>query len=990
MSQVRQLKKVKQYRTLKIVLYCLSLPLFLVAVFFAAVKFIGNDPFTGTTDFSSQLGFFYNIEILFTSPALFGVYLAFGVWMFITIVHAILAKVVKSRRTRALSVVALCLVVMLGGMFVMDGVLSAKISDISQNAPSGVTVADYQTQLSYYRTISSKKGQGLADALNEQTELIQKVYNVEMEGGNRSGVAGNISNKPVRYNNIIDDDGNVGVDISYVRDEKTGFPKLACDNSDGKNMMTGDGKKENDGAEVCLAPNANGELIINGKKYSHYFYIYRVTSTNEELFVWYAKDLMPTDWQWNVNSDPAKTGSAYHFIDGVYGKGVYNDNGMLADGYIFSVENVVEILEDYYLAKNAIENGDEYGTAQQYADIYAQMYMKATRAREDYYNGLIPDADGKMVDPWMTALYHQEAANEERFSLTRDELKDLLARVGELLGDNSLFDYLLINIDAILGGEDGGLGLDKIITGFLNQTLGSLFKQLNEGMSLTTLLGMFITDNLEGTMNTVIDYVKTIADRADEDIKDIYITAAYKATDAFGREQDHLYIALFTDDGNGGMGTNPEKDILIEIDLDYNLVDPITGSYTFDFDAVSEFLNVGLNNLLEKLNIDISSGIINTVLGLFLKDMDFNGVSYKGLNISGIGIPLINNTTGMIDLDINGILVNLLKGFYSYQSPTIKPVWEFYESEIEFDQIRYDMNGKAIDGYKWAAAKHFANLERAEYMATVHGAMIGSTLLGDTLGTGQYPASFGFTDLQSVQQYKTNMSYQPVFFPLYSFRDMLALFTGVVILFYFLSFLAAQKEEDYATGKSVALTRKEKKQLLLEESMRSDDVALDEKANLAEESGTIEEQPVSEQSAEEEINAVSDNTDESSLGESVAENEAENETAQTEETLVEDELNIAEENDFANAQNVEQSSEEAQTQNEYLSEVTAEFQEEAPLETEQLTLETEELTVENEESNEMSEHLEATEGDAEVANDIAETTEDTALPVEEEFDKEVR
>ncbi|MDE6060663.1 MAG: hypothetical protein K2G31_04265, partial [Clostridia bacterium] len=611
MSQDRQLKKVKQYRTLKIVLYCLGFPLFIAAVFFAAIRFIGNDPFTGTTDFASQLGFFYDIEIFFTSPAMFGVYLALGVWLLITIIHAILAKVVKSRRTRALSVVALCLVVMLGGMFVMDGVLSAKISEISDSAPSGVTVSDYKTQLSYYRTISSKKGQGLADALNEKTELIEKVYHVEMEGGNRGGVAGNICNKPVKYSNIIDDDGNTGIDISYVRDEKTGFPKLACDPADGKNMITGDGNKDNDDAEVCLAPNANGELIINGKKYSHYFYIYRVTSTNEKLFVWYTKDLMPTAWQWNVNSDPAKTGSAYNFIDGVYGKGLYNDNGLLADGWIFSVENVVEILEDYYAAKNAIENGDEYATAEQYASYYSEMFQNAVQARKDYYEGRTLDENGNpLCDPWLSALYKQEERNEERFSLTRSELKDLLAKVADLLGDNSLFDYLLVNIDTILG-EDG-LGIDNILSGFLSQTLGKIFEQLNEGMSLKTLLGMFIKDNLDSTMATVIDYVKTVANRADDDIKDIYITAAYKAKDAFGREQDHLYIALFTDDGNGGMGTNPEKDILIEIDLDYNLVDPITGSYTFDFDAVSEFLNIGLNNLLEKLNIDISGGIINT------------------------------------------------------------------------------------------------------------------------------------------------------------------------------------------------------------------------------------------------------------------------------------------------------------------------------------------------------------------------------------------
>ncbi|MDE5601457.1 MAG: hypothetical protein K2J16_03060, partial [Clostridia bacterium] len=1004
MSQDRQLKKVKQYRTLKIVFYCLGFPLFFAAVFLAAIKFIGNDPFTGTSDFTTQLGFFHSMEILFTSPALFGVYLAFGVWMLITIIHAILGKAIKSRRTRALSVVALCLVVMLGGMFAMDGVLSAKVNEISESAPSGVTVADYKTQLSYYRTISSKISQdkNMTAVLNQTTELLEKVYNVGMEGVEREGTAGNIGNKPVTYGNIISDDGIEGVDISFVRDEKTGFPKLACDNSEGKNMMTGDGKKENDKAQlVRLAPNSNGELVINGKVYSHYFYVYKtMSSTKEAIYEWYAKDLMPTSWQWNLNkSDPSKTSASYHPTDGIYGKGMYNNSGLLADGWVYSIENVVEILEDYYLAKNAIENGDEYATAEQYAEYYSEMFQNALQARKDYYEGRTLDENGNPAcDPWLSALYKQEERNEERFSLTRSELEDLLAKVADLLGDNSLFDYLLKNIDTVLGSD--GLAIDGILSSFLSTTLGKLFTQLNEGMSLRNLLGMFIKDNLDGTMDTVIDYVKTVANRVDEDINDIYITAAYKAKDAFGREQDHLYIALFTDDGNGGMGTDPEKNILIEIDLDYNLIDPVTGAYTFDFDAVSEFLNVGLNNLLDKFGIDISGGIINTVLGLFLKDMDFNGVSYKGLNISGIKIPLINNTTGKLHLDINGILMNLIKGFYSYQSSAIKPIWEFYESEIEFDQITYDnRTGKPIDGYKWAAAKHFASFERAEYLATVQGTMMGSTLIGDNLGTGAYPSSFGLTDLQSVQQYKTDMSYQRLFFPLYSLRDMLALFAGLVMIFYFLSFVAAQKEEDYATGNVVALTRKEKKQLMLEEAMLADEIALDESENIAVENVAsdeqqLNEQPADEQLAEEEIKTESENTeslaeegdsesenaDESHAEESVAENEESHE----EESLVQDELNAAEENDSVEVAEI-------LPEDDIVVDATDDFVEETPVEenpVEETAVEetpVEEAPVEEEDNRIEDEYIDESDLASleNVANEGEQATEETPLETEE-------
>lgn len=99
-----------------------------------------------------------------------------------------------------LSVLAVCLVVMLGAGFVMDAVFEAKVTEIMQNAPAGVEVKDYKTQLSYYRNLSSnavKKN----DTLNliDKVDLIQKVYNVEMEGANKGGTAGNIANKPVTY-----------------------------------------------------------------------------------------------------------------------------------------------------------------------------------------------------------------------------------------------------------------------------------------------------------------------------------------------------------------------------------------------------------------------------------------------------------------------------------------------------------------------------------------------------------------------------------------------------------------------------------------------------------------------------------------------------------------------------------------------------------------------------------------------------------------------
>lgn len=223
MSQTQQYKKVKLYRTLKVVFYMLGLPLFLVAVCFTAVRFIGHDPFMGETTFTTALGFFKQAESYITAPALYGVWIGFGVWAFISIVHIVLSKTVKNPRVRMFSVVAVCMVVMLLTGVVLDTVLDNKITEIqAQYEGTGVVVNDYKTQLSYYRTVSSnalKKN----DTLNliAQVDLMKNVYNVEMEGANKSGVAGNISNKPVTYYSVIDDEGNQGVDISFVKDRKS-------------------------------------------------------------------------------------------------------------------------------------------------------------------------------------------------------------------------------------------------------------------------------------------------------------------------------------------------------------------------------------------------------------------------------------------------------------------------------------------------------------------------------------------------------------------------------------------------------------------------------------------------------------------------------------------------------------------------------------------------------------------------------------------------
>lgn len=840
MSQERQLRnKVKQYRATKVVFYLLGLPLFVLVVFLSSIRFIGNDPFTGNSEWATQLGFFKDINILFTSPALYGVWIAFGMWLLIAIVHIILSKTVKSRRARTLSVVAFTLVVMLGGMFVIDGVLGAKVAAIAENAPSGVVVQDYKSQLSYYRTVSSgKHSANMTELLIDQVETLEKVYHVEMEGVNKTGVAGAISNKPVTYYDIISDDGERGVDISFRLNAAKN--KYELDYSGSGNEFAGDGEitEKVEGKQLVeLAPNSKNELVINGEVYSHYFPKLRTDLRGRNCYVWYCKDMESVGW--TLEKESVKT-------DGIYGEGIYANNGLLSDGWIFSFDNVLRILDDYYSAKEEIDAND-------YSTYYKEIYADAVERREEYYNG-------DDTDPWLKELYNSEAIRLANFSLTRGELDALIARVGSLLGDNKLFDYLLINPDNFIG-DLGELG-NQISS--LTGPLSKLFEQLNAGLPLSSF---GVNSATITTISNVFNDYLFENGRQPINASEIYVCASYKANDCFGREQDHLYIALVGDsgklydandnpvatkgsDGNWYLDSDgsrfdvtPVADskplkmkdsqgneyhfaidtsenfkdrIFVDIDFD-NDFNEDTGVYDFDFNTLSAFLNGALNNVYGKFVTGGSlESTINTVVGIvkgigLLKQFETENGNMLGLSISGIDIPLaILDSEGNISefkIDINGILETVLSGLYSYNSAVFKPVWEFYVNP-DFDEVD---DAIKLNNPEYLAQVAFMKYERAQYEATVHGKMIGSILVGDTLGEGNYPSSFGLATSVAVKQLMSDLSYQPVYFPLYALREMLMLFTGIVVLFYFISFVAAQYEEDFASGKRALRTKKPRK-----------------------------------------------------------------------------------------------------------------------------------------------------------------------------------
>ena len=217
----KQYKKVKLYRTLKVLFYCCGLPLFVFAVFCTAIKFIGHDPFNGEATFTKSLDMLQVYERTLSGSSLWGVWCAFGIWAVIAVFQIIFAKTIKNRRARMFATVAITLVMMLGALLIIDTVYARKIDGFTNpingnyteglrdNVPDGVTMEDYRTQLSYYRTISSNAAKkDMSKNLIDKIDLLKRVYNVDMEGYDKIGSAGNVSNDAITYATVISATGN--------------------------------------------------------------------------------------------------------------------------------------------------------------------------------------------------------------------------------------------------------------------------------------------------------------------------------------------------------------------------------------------------------------------------------------------------------------------------------------------------------------------------------------------------------------------------------------------------------------------------------------------------------------------------------------------------------------------------------------------------------------------------------------------------------------
>ncbi len=498
----QRIKKIKLFRALKIAFYCLGLPLFVLAVMALASQIYGHWPFSGNT--GAGVNFFSAFKSFFAGSALYGVWIALAIWLVITIVQIVCGKLIKNRRARMLVVVAVMLVVMLVPVFVIDAIFDAKVSAIQAEAASGVLVEDYSYQLSYYRTHTGEninangKRVSLTDTLIKNVTDFCTFYNIPFYGDAKLYTVNNLTCEPLYYDQFdfdYNEDGVDGNEYDHVRIMTT-FDKNSYKLDKDLQMykfdkltlksVTGANTQEVKGNFACKVWTQAIPVAYGSSE-----------TRDVDLFVWYDAN----------ETAQVKT-------DGIYGEAFYSKNGLLSDGYIFSAEVALNIMEDYYAAPAVMEeNLDAISTAMgksfaTYDDALVYIRDKAVAARKDRYTN---DANENYTEE-DNIVWKRETSVEtiKGTTLTQDELTAVLQILGGEVGTAKLFKDLLGNptISGLIGGL---LNLNDIINGIVGEALGnalcaklgldavSIGIAFNEGLEISLSGGPF-TDPAKATL----------------------------------------------------------------------------------------------------------------------------------------------------------------------------------------------------------------------------------------------------------------------------------------------------------------------------------------------------------------------------------------------------------------------------------------------------------------------------------------------------------
>ena len=689
--------KIKFYRNLKVLFYCLGLPLFVFAVIITTTwLFAGEDPYMGSGGSTTVIW----LQNQVTGSGPYGIWIAFGVWLLVAVVQVILRKTMHNRRARTVIVAVIALLAMGVPIVVMDIVLPASLADIQATAPEGVTVKSYGLQLS---DLIGKTGSPIGDAHSflSQVSSVTRAYNIGYYDGTKSGLADNTSNIPVTYESLYNVDEN-GYVINKLSEER--ILELKKQYGDGTGT---------DHDFVRVPPNADGKLEIDGVVYENYTSASYTpalpagTTGSEtasyKIFRWY------------------KTSRDSEYKEGIYGMASYNANGLLSDGYVFGIDSALEVLRQYYYSQMKIS---ELGGSD---EIYSAIYEKALKLQEADYN----EYGTEKYEIWHNYVKVDDSGGtEEGFSMTVGKLTQLLNSVGSHIGNNVVISSLL---------------------GLITDTLD---------ISLSFPVG-------DGTLSILV------------------VTAEDVANNAYGEGVTEGLLIRYQPATGEASNIQLNGNILYALG---DLLDGLVESGVIPIETGGLTMGAWLYDLLSK---DLILGLnLNSILGLF------------GLDLSSLFVGVDKTmSTGKV---LETIVMNLLGGLYWYCDPEIIPVYDYYEAAAE------------SLGYDTELASYYCMLDKAVYNGGWHGYMIGSTLIpgvsliaGDNIGSGM-PSSMGLGSYTAVVQLQTDLSYKPVYYPLYMVRNLLLAFLPVVVFALIASGMAAEKEWLLETGQDDTPAKKKR------------------------------------------------------------------------------------------------------------------------------------------------------------------------------------
>ena len=788
----RSKNKVKLFRTLKVVFYALGLPLFAFAVVItAATEYVGEFAYNG----SAATELFASMKVLFNGTALYGVWVAAGVWLLIAVIHIILTKTVKNRRARTLLVGIVTLVVMLAPVIVMDLVIPVKLDSIAAELPEGVTIASYQDEKGHFytRTSASWTPSGKYESNNYYfvtgVESFLKTYNIGMYGGTKSGTANNTANAPVTFGELYDDASGKAPFAGAKFKDKYVKPDTTVTVED---------------ETATVNTNGNGQLVVNDIVFENY-----VLGASNGM--WYRKEL------------------GAEMKDGAYGYGSYNYNGQFSDGYVYGIDTALAILEDYYYSqKRMSEISNELTLAGNASALPSNetIIAKATELREEYYT--LKDSGATAYEQW---VWGEQANIAGKYSLTQGELENVLDALGTALGENGLgpaLKYLLGTVSSLL-------------TDFNIQLSGVQLNQIENGLEV-------VIEGDEATTDDDITITVTIAPWEDEETgrssggKDaLNISLSGIAGGEYHLGLDSRLISGLSELLDGLVANADPKLVRVEATKETPAV-----YYETVAEIVYDVLNGGGAGTIGTVGT-----IFGLVGGLISIVGDITDLITIETNEDG---EVITSTEDML----YGLITNLLEGLYWYSSPVIKPVYEFYEQAAEELATGTDETKALVKEYGKQLADYDRAVYEGGMHGYMIGSVIipgASLIAGDTLGNGSYSATVP-ASYEEVILLKTELSYKRWLYPLLGVRECLVCFVPFVVLFILLSGVAAEKEMLYATEQETAKKSKKDKKKEEEAAKEEADIIASEAAEEQVTESTVPEEgaaPLAEENNDKEV-----------------------------------------------------------------------------------------------------------------------------------------